>query len=131
MPGNVQPAAPTAVLPLSLCKAFQRSLTVQVIDNAYKSGESQRSAKVGSARSSWQLTKRLAASQMGALRSFFLSQQGQLRGFYFYDVYESNFSYDPAGTSTLGRYIVRFAGNWNQTTGLGRGDCSLALIEIA
>ena len=43
MVGNVQNAAPTTVLPLSLCKSFVHERAYPLIENEYKNGESQRS----------------------------------------------------------------------------------------
>jgi phage-related protein len=131
MPGNVQLATPSQVMPLSLCKSFQRTLQYQVRDNTYKNGESQRYAQTSNDRSTWTLTKRLTAAQMATLRSFFLQQQGMLLPFYFYDVFETTaFAYDVTGASPVGRHIVRFASNWSQSTGLGRGECTVSLIQI-
>jgi hypothetical protein len=128
--GNVALAAPTAVMPFSLSKAFSRSITFQIIDIGYKNGESQRGQIIDGERNTWQMTKRLAPAKMAELRTFYNALQGQLYPFYFYDPYDSNFVYDATGVLTTGRYIVRFSSGWNQTMGLGRGECTLSLIQI-
>ena len=133
MPGSVQNAAPSTVLPQSLSRAFARSQEFPVIENEYRNGESQRSVPVNNSRKRWRLAKRLHPTPLQALRDFFEARSGPTEPFYFYDPYETNpkFSWDPTGAATTGRYTVRFDGEWSQTVGPGRSDVSIELIELA
>ena len=133
MPGSVQNATPATVLPLSLSRAFVHSREYPVIENEYRNGESQRSAKAANSRKRWQLAKRLAPAALQALRDFYEARSGPAEPFYFYDPYETNpkFTYDPAGQATAGRYTVRFNSEWNQSCGPGRADVEIELVELA
>jgi phage-related protein len=133
MPGSVQNAAPTTVLPQSLCRAFVHTREYPVIDNEYRNGESQRSVQAATSRKKWNLTKRLTPAQLQALRNFYDDRNGTLEPFYFYDPYETNprFSWDAAGQSLTGRYTVRFNNDWSQSVGPGRSDVQIELIELA
>jgi hypothetical protein len=133
VPGSVAAAAPTTVLPLSLCKAFVHSREYALVENEYRNGESQRSLLVASSRKSWRLAKRLTASAMKTLRDFYDARNGPQQSFYFYDVFETSpkFGYDPTGVATTGRYTVRFEGPWEQSCGMGRVDVNIALVQLA
>jgi len=132
MPGSVQNAAPTAVLPQSLSRAFVHTREYPVIDNEYRNGESQRSVEATTSRKRWQLAKRLNAAQLQALRAFYEARNGPAEPFYFYDPYETNpkFSSDPSGAAVTGRYTVRFNSDWDQSVGPGRSDVQVELIEL-
>ena len=60
-------------------------------------------------------------------------KKGSTEPFYFYDPWETQpkFSNDPTGASPYGRYIVRFAGAWEQSASFTRADIEIELIEIA
>lgn len=133
MPGSVQNAAPSTVLPWSLSRAFARSHEYPVIENAYAGGESQRSVLATTSRKRWRLVKRLAPAQLSALRDFYEARKGSQEPFYFYDPWETNpkFSYDPTGQVTQGRYTVRFEGTWEQSAGIGLIEVTLELVELA
>ena len=133
MPGSVQNAAPLTVLPASLSCAFVHEREYPVIDNEYRNGESQRSVQATNSRKRWRLAKRLTPAQLSAIRDFFEARKAATEPFYFYDPYETNpkFSHDPTGQAVTGRYTVRFAGAWQQSTSLARTDLSLELIELA
>ncbi len=133
MPGSVQNAAPTAVLTLSLSRAFAHERAYPLIENEYNNGESQRSVLATNSRKRWRLTKRLTPAALQALRNFYEARGGMLEPFYFYDPYETvpKFTHDPTGQALAGRYTVRFDSNWEQNTGLGRIDVEIALVELA
>jgi phage-related protein len=133
MPGSVQNAAATTVLPLSLCRAFAHERAYPLIENEYKNGESQRSVLATNSRKRWRLAKRLPATALQTLRNFYDARSGATEAFYFYDPYETTpkFSYDPTGQSTVGRYTVRFNGDWQQSSTPGRSDISVELLELA
>jgi phage-related protein len=133
MPSSVQNAAPSTVLPNSLCRAFARSHEYPVVESEYRNGESQRAVLASNSRKRWRLVKRLTPALLEQLRAFYEARKGPTEPFYFYDPYETNpkFSYDPIGVATAGRYTVRFDSEWNQTAGLGRSDVSIELVELA
>lgn len=133
MPGSVENAAPTTVMPSNLCRAFVHSREYPVIGNEYRNGESQRSVEAATSRQKWNLTKRLTPSQLATLRAFYDARNGTHEPFYFYDPYETNpkFSYDPTGAAVIGRYTVRFNSDWSQSVTPGRSDVQLELIELA
>ena len=118
MPGSVSNAAPGTVLPPALASAFTRVEEYPVLRNEYPSGDSARAALSESSRVRWRLARRLTAAAMTALRQFYEDRQGPLEAFFFDD--EDGL-----------RRVVRFAGDWNQTLRLGRGEVSFELIEIA
>ena len=132
-PGSVQSAAPVTVLPLSLCKSFVHERAYPLIENEYKNGESQRSVLATNSRRRWRQAKRLTPAALVALRNFFDARNGSAEPFYFYDPYDTSpkFSYDPTGVATVGRYIVRFNGDWQQFCGPGRSDVQIELLELA
>jgi len=133
MPGSVQNAVPATVLPQSLSRAFAHERAYPMIENEYKNGESQRSVLATNSRKRWRLAKRLPATLLQTLRDFYDARHGATEAFYFYDPYETSprFSSDPTGVATTGRYTVRFDGEWIQSSGPGRSDVSIELIELA
>jgi hypothetical protein len=133
MPGSVQNAVPFTVLPPSLSRAFVHEREYPVIDNEYRNGESQRSVQATNSRKRWRLAKRLTPAQLAALYDFYDARKGPAEPFYFYDPYETDpkFSQDPTGQAVVGRYTVRFASPWEQSTSLARTDLTLELIELA
>jgi hypothetical protein len=133
MPGSVQNAAPAAVLPQSLCRAFAHERAYPLVANEYRNGESQRSVEATNSRKRWRLAKRLTPALLAALRDFYDARKGQTEPFYFYDPYETNpkFSWDPTGAAVTGRYTVRFNTDWSQSVGLGSSDVEIELVELA
>lgn len=133
MPGSVQNASPSTVMPLSLSRAFFHERQYAVLDNQYRNGESQRSRLADTSRKRWRLGKRLTPAQLQALRDFYDARKGPQEPFYFYDPWDTSpkFSYDPSGAATQGRYTVRFEGTWEQMISMGRGDCEISLLELA
>ena len=133
MPGSVQNAAPSTVMPWSLCKAFGHSREYSVVENEYRNGESQRSLLAQTSRKSWKTARRLTPTVLGQFRSFFDARRGATEPFYFYDPWETDpkFSYDPTGESLFGRHVARFDGAWEQMVGMGRADVEIAIIELA
>jgi hypothetical protein len=133
MPESVLNAAPASVMPWSLCKAFSHSREYVVLENEYRNGESQRSRLTETSRKLWKPFKRLTPTLLAELRAFYEARLGNTEPFYFYDVWETypKFSYDPTGSSPVGRYIVHFEGRWNQMIGMGRADVDISLVELA
>lgn len=135
MPGSVNNAAPSAVLPRSLCTAFTERREWASRVNEYHDGSRQMTALVSTVRKSWSLRRRLTPAAIAALWTFWAANQH--KAFYFYNPFEPGTgqavgsNWDGTGVSTQGRYTVRFNGDWNQSTYIARADCTLELIEVA
>ena len=131
MPGSVLNAAPTTVMPFSLCSAFVQSREWIVEENRYRNGESQRRVDTATSRKSWSMQGLYTPTLLLAMRTFWLARRHE--PFYFYDPWETSpiFSHDPTGTATTGRYVVRFEGEWAQTSLLPRSDVPLRMVESA
>lgn len=130
MPGNLQPANPTEVMPKGLCTAFQEELRFEsFVNSGYPDGSSDRVALALNARHFFRFTRRATATQYAALFTFYKAHL--IVPFYFYNLRESNFVWDATGGSTVGRYTVVFDGNWSDQSGLGRSQASLGLREVA
>lgn len=133
MPNPVDGANPTVVMPYSLAIAFQRSQQYLVQKNQYQNGERQARALTSTSRKQWKQNKRLTASQMSDLETFFEAQTTAIE-FFFYDVYETvpAFSYDDTGDAIDGRYSVRFDGVFTKSLELGRNMVNqLTIIEVS
>ena len=132
--GSIAAASPSVVMPFNLCRSFHHERTWETDSNRYLNGEVQRSALTGSSGKVWVLSPHLKASDVAALRTFYLAQGGGLVEFLFYDVYETSplFTYDPTGIATTGRHTVRFDGPWNESLVLGSmTDVQLRLQEVS
>jgi len=132
MPGSVQNANPTTVMPRVLCRLFRASRQYWSRVNQYRDGRRQVALRASTSRKSFELACRLTPTELASLRSFYEARNGPQEPFYFYYPWETSprFSHDPTGTQTVGRYTVRFEGDWSQVVDLARGDVSLRLIEV-
>lgn len=133
MPDSVAAVSPTTVLPYSLAKDFQQIRMYAVDQNRYPDGTVQSSVISSSSRKRWILGRPCTAAQLAALRAFFIARTGQAQEFWFYDPSETipKFSYDNTGVATVGRYAVRFDGQFQQSLKSGPKPAQFALIEIA
>src|ERR1019366_2235525 len=138
MPGNLTPVEPNGVMPASLCTAFTESREYAQLQNQYHDGTIQRSQLAQTSRRTFRLSKRLSASVLSVLYSFWVSQKGGLTPFAFYNPFEVaacqqiGSNYDPTGNSTQGRVTVVFRGPWEQATELARSNVQgLELVEVA
>jgi hypothetical protein len=130
MPGNIQNAVPSGVMPYALCTAFSESREVLQLQTHFHDGTTHRSQLAQTSRKSFKLAQRLTAARLVAFKAFWDGQQGGVIPFLFYNLAEG--TYDPSGNSTQGRYTVVFRGNWSQTTGLLRTDVpQIELVEVA
>lgn len=131
MPGSVSNAAPSGVLPLVLCEAFVQSREYIVAENRYRNGESQRRVDTTTSRKRWRFTGRAQPGLLDELRTFYLSHRHG--AFYFYDLWETSplFSYDATGAASVGRYTVRFEGEFAPTLSFPRSQVGLELVELA
>ena len=130
MPGNVQNAVPSGLMPYALCTAFSESREYAQLQAQYHDGTVQRSQLASTSRRTFRVSQRLNATKAVALKTFWDGQQGGVVPFVFYNLIEG--TYDPTGNSLPGRYTVVFRSNWQQTTGLARTDVqNLELTEVA
>ena len=130
MPGDIQNAAPSGVMPYALCTAFSELREFIQLQAQYHDGTTERSQLAQTSRKTFKLAQRLTAAGAAALKAFWDGQQGGVVPFLFYNLAEG--SYDPTGNSSQGRYTAVFRGNWSQTTGLLRTDVpQIELIEVA
>jgi len=137
MPGNLQSASLNGVMPASLSTAFTESREYAQLQNQYRDGTIQRSQLAQTSRRTFRLSKRLDASVLSALYSFWVSQKGGLTPFAFYNPFEVTAgqqigsNYDATGNSTQGRVTVVFRGPWAQATDLARSNVQgLELVEV-
>ena len=130
MPGSVQNAVPSGVMPYALCTGFSESREFVQLQAGYHDGTTERSQIAQTSRKTFKLAQRLTTARVTSLKAFWDGQQGGVVPFLFYNLAEG--AYDPTGNSTQGRYTVVFRGNWSQTTGLLRTDVpQIELIEVA
>ena len=101
-------------------------------------GTIQRSQLAQTSRRTFRLSKRLSASALSALYNFWVSQNGGLTPFAFYNPFDVaagqqiGSNYDSTGNNTQGRVTVVFRANWAQSTDLCRTNVPrLELIEVA
>jgi len=106
----------------------KQSRTQRHFDGSESSGLDEDAARLG-----WELAIEVSADQMADHAAFFESHKGSGVPFYFYDLQNNNFQYDPTGTLEDGRYTVRF-----DTPQLGRRfklgnrfELSYRLVEVA
>lgn len=130
MPGSVQNASPSSVMPYSLCTSFSESREYAQLQAQYHDGTTDRFRLAQTSRKTFKLAQRLTAAGAIALKAFWDGQQGGVVPFLFYNLIEG--SYDASGNSTQGRYTVVFRGNWSQSTGMLRTDVPLIeIVEVA
>src|SRR6202522_2287968 len=105
--------------------------------NQYHDGTVQRSQLAQTSRRTFRLSKRLTASLLSALYSFWGSQNGGMTPFAFYNPFDVatgqqiGSNYDPTGNNTQGRVTVVFRGNWAQATDVARTNVQgLELVEV-
>jgi hypothetical protein len=138
MPGNLQQPEPNGVMPLSLCSAFTELREYVQLQNQYHDGTIQRSQLAQASRRTFRLTKRLNASELSALYSFWVSQNGGLTPLAFYNPFDVGTgqqiasNYDAAGNNTQGRITVVFRGSWAQVTNVCRTNLpQFELVEVS
>ena len=145
MPLNLLPAAVAsgAVLPQSLSTSFVAGRVFPLLSVFYNDGTFERSliqdgVNPPRALRTWALAKRLTTAQLTTLANFWVTQEGGLNPFYFYDPFDvlpgaqigSNF--DATGDNRQGRVICFFHGDWAQRSELGRHTGpNLTLVEVA
>ncbi len=130
MPGNIQNAVPSGVMPYALCTAFSESREYFQLQAQYHDGTTDRSQLAQTSRRSFKIAQRLTAARAIALKAFWDGQQGGVVPFLFYNPAEG--AYDATGNSTQGRYLVVFRGGWSQSAGMLRTDIpQIELAEVA
>jgi len=139
MPGNLTQSAPSGVLPASLCTAFTELREYAQLQNGYHDGNIQRGQLAQTSRCTFRLSKRLSASALATLYTFWVAQNGGQTPFAYYNPFEPasgqavGSNYDATGASTQGRYTVVFRGaTWTQATDVCRTSVQgLELVEVA
>jgi hypothetical protein len=137
MPGNIAIAAPSGVMPATLCTAFTELREYAQLQNQYHDGTVQLSQLAQTSRRTFKLSKRLCAADLATLYAFWGAKLGGLMPFVFYNPLEVTAghdiasNYDPTGNGTQGRVTVVFRGNWAQATDVARTDVQgLDLVEV-
>ena len=125
-------------MPFSLCTAFTEAREYPQFQNQYHDGTIQRSQLAQTSRRTFRLSKRLSASSLSALYNFWVSKNGGLIPFAFYNPFDVaaglqiGSNYDPTGNETRGRVTVVFRGNWVQSTDVARTNApTLEITEVA
>jgi len=146
MPGNIANAAPTGVMPFSLCTQFTALREYVGQQSSYHDGTVQRSQLAQTSRRTYRLAMRLAgttantkaSATLAAIYNFYIGQNGGLTPFLFYDPFdvavgqEPGSNYDSTGNNTQGRVTAVFRGNWAQVTDICRTNVpALLLVEVA
>ena len=114
-------------MPASLCTAFTELREYSQLQNQYHDGTIQQSQLAQTSRRTFRLGKRLTASLLSALFSFWTSQNAGLTPFAFYNPFDVasgrqiGSNYDPTGNNTQGRVTVVFRGNWARRLPMSRG----------
>ena len=88
MPGNILAAVPNGVMPFSLCTAFTETREYAQLQNQYHDGTVQRSQLAQTSRRTFRLSKRMSASLLSTLYSFWGSQNGGFTAFAFYNPFD-------------------------------------------
>jgi hypothetical protein len=123
MPGNVQNAVSSGVLPWSLFTAFSESRERPVLISEYRDGSSQRTSLTSTSRLRYSISKRLIAAQMTTLRNFYLANVGKA-----FKVYRKKANQDAGNTAYK---LMRFEGAWNEEITMGRSNITIQLVEVA
>ena len=136
MPGNVDNAVSTTVLPNALSRQYVRNREYPLRSAEYADGRSQRFLLGATSRKSWRISRRISPTELTELRDFFEARGGAKETFIFYDVQEDaadngTYRYDETGVLVADhKYEVRFDIPWAQSVGLARGDVDLVLVEV-
>ena len=137
MPLDLIQPEPNGVLPLSLCTAFTELREYAQLQSQYHDGTIQRSQLAQTSRKTFRLTKRLNAALLATLYNFWVSQNGGLTAFVYYNPFEPQSgqligsNYDSSGNSLFGRYVVKFSNTtWSQTTDICRTNVPIELLEV-
>ena len=131
MPSNVAAAVPVGVMPHGLTTGFQEEIRFEPLVNTYPDGSSDRTSLVTNPRRFFKLTRPLVGAAYTTMFNFYQAHRGV--PFYFYNLRETvpQWTTDPTGTSTFGRYVVVFDGAWNEDVLLPRSSASFALREVS
>src|ERR1041385_2140286 len=115
MPGNLDAAAPTGVLPQNIFSSFVESRSYPVLSANYHDGTYERSIvedgiNAPASLRTWKAEARNTPAALATLRAFWDAHGGGLIPFYFYNPFEPvpgheiGSNYDATGISTQGRH---------------------------
>jgi hypothetical protein len=128
IPGIVQQAAASTVLPYSLASLFieVREWPTRE-DGPYADGSRNSASQAEESRREWRLARKLTAAQYTALTAFYDARRGPLESFCFYPVQADH---DPTGVSGTGRWLVCFSGPLSITHQVGRDPAEFGLVQV-
>ena len=116
------------VLPIGLSAAFSEEYAWPIVESGpYADSASQRRYDGTTGRKAWGLSKRMTASDWDDLIDFFALRKGSTEAFFFYPDADDH---DATGTSTTGRYRVRFETGLSRSMALSRSSVDLRLMQI-
>ncbi len=136
MPGNVDNAVSTTVLPKALSTGYVRFREYPLRSVLYADGRSERFLLGATSRKSWHVSRRISPTELTELRDFYEARGAAKETFIFYDVQEDaadngTYRYDETGVLVADhKYEVRFDMGWGQSVGLARGNADLVLVEV-
>lgn len=137
MPGSVDNAAPTTVLPRLDGFRIMREREWSVRANEYLDGRAQVAKDFATSRKRLSCSCRLTASVLTAMREFYEARRGPLEPFIVYDMRERAEEgltplYDDTGVAAgAGKYTVRFLNStWDQAIRVSRGEVTFAVVEV-
>lgn len=132
MPGNVAAAAPSTVLPDFVSRSFEYMSEFESDSNYYVDGSGQADALTSTPRRIWRASaKMMTHAQLTALRTFWLARKC-VEPFYFYYWRETTplGAVDNTGASTVGRYTVKFNGDWSEDFSLEVLHIDIQIVEV-
>jgi hypothetical protein len=115
-------------MPFFLARSFTASREIWAIENVYRDGERQLELMADTSKKSFTATMALTASQLTAMRNFYLSMRGA--AFWFYYGPECNYTHDPSGVQSDGRYLCVFLSSWEQVVNIGRSEAQIHIQEV-
>jgi hypothetical protein len=71
LPGNLENAIPSGVMPYSLCTAFSEAREYGQLQAQYHDGTTERSQLVATSRHTFTLSTRLSATAAAAMKTFY------------------------------------------------------------
>ena len=104
MPGNIQSAIPTGVMPYALSTAFSESHEYVELQAQHHDGAAERLQLAHTSRRTFELSQRLTATRAIALKSLWDTQQGGVVPFLLYNLAEG--AYDATGNGSCLRLFA-------------------------
>lgn len=129
MPGNVQTATVSGVLPWAACSSMRRTETLEWRSNELSGGERVVALESPEPRRRWEMSRDADQSELNAMITFYRNHRAA--AFYFYDVADTvGCSYDATGNSATGRFKCVFAGPLDVVRTMGAPEMRLVIEEV-